>query len=135
WQGEDCDTRYETVMQRHGTADLPELMAKLGADHPREAVIVDPVGPAASLLPKLARAGVKVTAVNGNQVAQATAMFYDAVEHHTMRYRRNEALDRAIENATQRPIGDGGWAWSRKTSKLDITPLVSASLALWGSET
>jgi hypothetical protein len=36
----------------------------------------------------------------------------------------------AIRGATTRPLGDA-WAWSRKNSDVDITPLVSCTLAHW----
>jgi hypothetical protein len=34
--------------------------------------------------------------------------------------------------ARRRAIGDTGWGWSRKDSESDITPLTTATLALWG---
>jgi len=30
-------------------------------------------------------------------------------------------------------MGDGAWAWSRKNSMADISPLVAATLALWAA--
>ena len=36
-----------------------------------------------------------------------------------------------MKGATKRPLGDA-WAWSRKNSTVDISPLVAATLALWG---
>jgi hypothetical protein len=36
-----------------------------------------------------------------------------------------------LKGATQRPLGDR-WAWSRKNSSIDISPLVAVTLALWG---
>ena len=38
----------------------------------------------------------------------------------------------ALKGAVQRPLGDA-WAWSRKSSSIDICPLVAATLALWGA--
>ena len=35
----------------------------------------------------------------------------------------------AVRGAKERPLGDA-WAWSRKTSSVDISPLVAATLAL-----
>jgi hypothetical protein len=34
----------------------------------------------------------------------------------------------------KRRSGDA-WAWSRKNSSIDISPLVAVTLALWGVET
>ena len=42
---------------------------------------------------------------------------------------RNLTLRDAIRGAKSRPLGDQ-WAWSRKSSSVDISPLVAATLAL-----
>ena len=38
----------------------------------------------------------------------------------------------ALSVARKRPLA-GGWAWNRKDATSDITPVVAATLALWGS--
>jgi hypothetical protein len=53
--------------------------------------------------------------------------------------RGRAARDRSLANAAvagamTRPLGDA-WAWSRKNSTVDISPLVACTLALWGLET
>jgi len=40
----------------------------------------------------------------------------------------------ALRGAQQRNLGDA-WAWSRKSSAVDICPLVASTLALWASQT
>jgi hypothetical protein len=40
-------------------------------------------------------------------------------------------LDSAIKGAAKRTLGEA-WAWSRKSSDVDISPLVSVTLAFWG---
>jgi hypothetical protein len=40
-------------------------------------------------------------------------------------------LNTAVAAARKRAVGDA-WAWHRKDSTTDITPLVAATLALWG---
>jgi hypothetical protein len=42
------------------------------------------------------------------------------------------ALTAAVRGASRRPMGDA-WAWSRKNSLVDISPLVAVTLALWGT--
>ncbi len=134
WQGEDGLPRVDVIERRDGTAGVPERLAELVTRHSAQGVISDPAGPAASLLPELERLGVEVTLVTATQHAQAAGLFFDAVEQRTLRYRRTKALDVAVENAVKRPLGDAGWAWSRKSSRVDISPLVSVTLALWGSQ-
>ena len=38
-------------------------------------------------------------------------------------------LAAALAGAQQRPLGDA-WAWSRKSSRVNIAPLIAATLAL-----
>jgi hypothetical protein len=38
----------------------------------------------------------------------------------------------AIQGAVKRQVGES-WAWSRRSSAVDISPLVAATLALWKS--
>jgi hypothetical protein len=42
-------------------------------------------------------------------------------------------LTAAVENARQRQVGDGAWAWARRTSRGNIAPLVASTLAVWGT--
>jgi hypothetical protein len=61
-------------------------------------------------------------------------MLYDAVAQRTLRHLGQPELSDAIAGGVKRPLGDL-WAWSRKSSAVDISPLVAATLALWGAST
>jgi hypothetical protein len=39
-------------------------------------------------------------------------------------------LDSAVAGAVRRNVGDA-WAWGRRTSDIDISPLVAVTLAAW----
>ena len=43
-----------------------------------------------------------------------------------LRHTDQAVLNAAVAGATRRPYGDA-WAWSRKSSSVDISPLVAAS--------
>ena len=58
-------------------------------------------------------------------------MFYDGVEAGTLNHLNVPALNAAVAGAVKRPLGER-WAWSRKDSSVDITPLVASTLALYG---
>ena len=45
-----------------------------------------------------------------------------------------QRLTLALSAASKRPLLDR-WAWNRKTASSDITPVVAATLALWGART
>lgn len=87
--------------------------------------------PASSLVPELVEAGVTVTEVTNSQNARACGMFVDRLNDHGFVHRGDIALRDAISNAYARDYGDL-WMWSRKKSTgVDISPLIAATVALW----
>ena len=99
------------------------------------AVVIDGKSPAAALVDELKRRRVRgVTVTDHKDMADACAWFYQAVMERTMRHTGQPQLDAALAGASKRTLGDR-WAWNRKTAAADITPLVAATLALWGVQT
>jgi hypothetical protein len=72
-----------------------------------------------------------ITALTPRQLTTACAQLLDAVTTRAVRHRGDTALDRAAAAAARRTTGDG-WAWSRRSSSADVSPLLAASLALYG---
>lgn len=95
------------------------LIAKFGG-----AVIRDASGPAGAL-----NGFTKVHDMRAGDVVKACGAMYDAITEQTVRFRTHPSLDAAAAGAVKRQSGDT-WAWSRKASKNDITPLMAATLAL-----
>jgi hypothetical protein len=54
------------------------------------------------------------------------------VSERTVRHLGSLELRAAIHGAATRPLGDA-WAWSRKGSSVNISPLVSSTIALWAA--
>jgi hypothetical protein len=94
--------------------------------------VVDGSGPAGSLIPDLERAGITVHPVTAREMIDACGWFYDGVMGGTIRIRKNPRLDEAAAGAAKRQVGDA-WAWTRKNASADISPLVAATLAIWGA--
>lgn len=94
--------------------------------------------PVSSLVDDLEDAGVEVIHWDG---AEGTSELYDRIrsadptEDGTpgVYHRAQPALDTAAANAATRPVGDT-WAWDRRKSPVDISPLVAATGALWALE-
>ena len=113
---------------------LDQLDAKENRNKLR-AALYDGKSPAAALVDELKRRRVRgVTVTDHNDMADACAWFYQAVMERTMRHTGQPQLDAALAGASKRTLGDR-WAWNRKTAAADITPLVAATLALWGVQT
>jgi hypothetical protein len=69
-----------------------------------------------------------------HEVAQATGQFIDAVREKRLRHVGQPELTSAVANAKTRPLADAV-AWGRKQSDVDISPLVSVTLARWAYTT
>lgn len=129
----DGRPHVEVVDRRSGTGWIVDRLVELHERHKPSAVVCDDAGPAASLVSRLEQAGVEVRTVNAKEYAHACGLFYDSVEQKSLRHLATTELRDAIKGATSRTLGEA-WAWSRKNSGVDISPLVAITLALWGSQ-
>ena len=121
---------FEIIERRRGTSWVPEYLAGMVTKWQPAAVICDGAGPAASLLGQLAALGVEVEVVTAKEYAQACGVFYDACEESKARHLGTPEMVAALKGAAKRSLGDA-WAWSRKSSTVDISPLVACTLAYW----
>jgi hypothetical protein len=116
---------------RQGTGWAAKRVAEMveHADGDILEVVCDAVGPAASLVVPLDELGVKVQTVSSSEHGQACGRLVDLVAERGLVHLGSKELREAILGASTRPLNDA-WAWSRKNSRVDISPLVSATLAL-----
>jgi hypothetical protein len=138
----------EVTDHRAKTSWMVERLVELAGRWPNCGVVVDGAGQAGSLLAPLEEAGfvatnaaakppdgVALVKPTAQQAAQACGHFYElAVDAKTLRHLGQPELAVALAGAQQRPLGDA-WAWARKTSSVDISPLVAVTLAAWGHAT
>jgi hypothetical protein len=124
-------THVEVVDHRPGVlwvaGRLAELVARWGAPPP----LVDPAGPAGGLLHEFEARGVTVAPVSPADGARACGALFDAVSAGQVRHLDQVPLSVALDGATRRTVGDA-WRWSRRSSAVDIAPLVAVTLAHWG---
>ncbi len=132
----------KVVDHRPGTHWVVERIVDLVGAYKVCAVVLDPAGPAGSLIPELKRAGIKVkqklgaghlVTVGAREMAQACGAFVDDIEpaKDALRHCGQDNLTDALRDADTRPLADA-WAWSRKHSGGDITPVVAVTLAAHG---
>lgn len=124
----------EIADRRPGTAWVISRCIELWDRYDPITFVIDAVGPAAGLIPDLESSGIRVETTQSRQMAQACARFYDAVTNRKVLHTGQVDLTTAVAGASTRKLGDA-WAWSRSSSSVDISPLVSATLALWGATT
>jgi hypothetical protein len=87
--------------------------------------------PAASFIGPFREQGVEVVEVSAAEHAQALGQFLDACANDGLRHRGGAMLAAAVRGALVRTSGDVD-VWARRTSKVDITPLVAVTLAVGG---
>lgn len=136
----------EVVDMRHGTDWLVERLVELKARWNPVAFALDTKGPAGSLLLELDDAGIKLptkgedgkrTPQRGdlivpttNEVAAACGSLADAITNAKVHHIDQLELNSAVGGVTTRPLGDA-YAWGRRTSSVNISPLVAVTLARW----
>lgn len=100
----------------------------------RTRVVVDGMSPAASMIPALRAAGVKVITGNSADMARACGLTLSDLEAGRLTHADQEALNEAREDARKRAIGTaGGWGYDRKDPSVNIAPLVAVTLARLGA--
>jgi hypothetical protein len=128
----DRRVHVEVVEHRPGTEWIADRLLELDrAWHPWP-VIIDPAGPAGSLLVDLAALGVRTETVSARDYAAACGQFYDAVvgARPGVAHLDQPVLNVAVGGARKRVLGDA-WAWARKVGG-DVSPLVAVTLARYG---
>jgi hypothetical protein len=130
--GKRTDTlgHVEVVDRRKGTGWVVNRLVDLAGRHSDAEFVCAGNSPAASLLPACKDAGLTVEVIGPQEHAQACGLFFDTVDQGGLRHLGTPELAAAIRGAAKRPLGDA-WLWSRKSSAVDITPLVASTLAFW----
>lgn len=123
--------QVQVVEHRPGQAWAVDRLAELARAHASCAVVVDPRSTAGALTADLAAKGVEAVLMSSQDVAQACTQFYNAAVERQLRHLGQLELTDALMGATKREL-EASWAWNRKNLTIDLTPLVSATNALWG---
>ena len=122
------------VDHQPGTDWVVPRMVQLLARWPGMKVAIASGSAAESLVPALQAAGIELIFVKGNDVAAACGLFFDLFTTKGLRHLGQQALTSALLTARKAvEDGEGAWRWGRKRSSADITPLYSATLALWAA--
>jgi phage terminase large subunit-like protein len=127
----DSRTHVEVVDRLTSVADAVTVLAKLHQVHKRP-VHLDPRSAASALIPDLLAAKVKVVEISTTDLMAACAQLQQLVKDGLVRHRGQIPLDQAVQGAAVRTIGEG-WAWTRRISTVDISPLVAVTLAAWAA--
>lgn len=121
----------EGIENKAGTGWVLPRVIHLVRTHGIKTVVLDAAGPAATLIDDLHRAKIKVATTQARDMAIACGLFMDAINDETLVHLNQPYLNIAVAQVRKRRLGDA-FAWARSSATADITPLVAATLALWG---
>lgn len=119
----------EVLRAAKGTDWLPQYLLTMQERHNPEVIIADSFGPAGSVVQKVQDAGVDLQLTTTSEYTAACGRLVDCINERQLRHLGTDELRAALKGAKPRAVGDA-WAWSRKNSSVDISPLVAATLAL-----
>jgi hypothetical protein len=125
---EDGLRHVEVLEHKSGTRWVLDYLKERVERHDCGPVLFAANSPAAALKKGLVESGIPFEEVSGPDFAQACGSFVDDVVEGELRHRVDLSLAAAVRGAAKRPLGDS-WAWSRKNSAVDISPLVACTLA------
>lgn len=135
----------EVVEHRPGTDWVVPRLVQLRTRWNPVAIGLDAGGPANSLMIDLDKAGIAfpeesdkhrhgdLAVPSTRDVAAGCGAFVDAARQKIFRHLDQASLNVALAGAVTRPVADA-WAWGRKVSTVDISPLCAATLARWAYE-
>lgn len=130
----DGVVHVELLEQRSGFAWVAGYIRKLLDSNKQIRAVVMDVGSSSRILSDdFTRAKIFPTHPQVLDIGMSTVAFVDGINNGTIIHIGQVQMEIARAGARKRPLGDTGlWAWSRKTSITDITPIEAATLAVWG---
>jgi hypothetical protein len=131
FRGPDDVLSVEVVQRRAGTRWVVPELVRLVEQHEPVAVLCGAASPAEALEFQCAEHDLDVQVVKVSDHALACALLAQTVADRKLRHLGDDGLRAALKGAARKPHGEG-WLWSRRHSAVDISPLVAATLALWG---
>lgn len=130
---EDGRILTELIEHRPGVDWMAEALRELTRARVFHGLLVDPKGPINSVIPDIERVALaKIEAIEAEAMTAACGRYLDGIVNATVRHLGQQALDAAVEGAARRQLLDS-WAFARRTSTADISPLVSCVLAHWAA--
>lgn len=123
----------EVIAQRAGTEWVAKFVSQQLDFTPDALVLQGRGAPASSLIEYIEQEGVEVTPCQGNDLTASGGQFSDRVMNETVRFREQESLRLALDDAVKKYLGEV-WVWNRAKSPVDVAPLCAVTMALWGLE-
>ena len=126
----DGRRHLEVVEYRSGTGWVLARLKELRKST-RGKIVIARGSPAFALVPDLMAARVPLELLSDAELAQGCSNLEADLraERPDVVHTGDPIFERAVQGASSRAHGDGGWLWVRKTSAADICPIVGATVA------
>ncbi len=130
---DDGSIHSEVLAHGPGLSWVADKIGQLTRQHKVSELFVDPTGPIGQVVPDILNTSMAtLTTVDARTMAHACGRYHQALLDGVAKHRGQDMLDAAVAGAAKRVLEDG-WAWKRRTSTADISPLVAVTLAHWGA--
>lgn len=96
-------------------------------------VVMDTAGHVSFVAQQFQAANIEPSLIGAREMTAACASLVDTLKRRHVFHIDQAELNSAVAGASKRGLGDA-WAWSRKSSSVDISPLVAVTLAAWGAQ-
>lgn len=132
----DGRQHLEVIENRRGTGWAAARLNELVDTYDPCCVVLDPDSPAGILRPELEQLGVEVSPVTAREMSHAYTSFVNEAnaKDKPLVHLGQDVLDTAVKGAVQADRGDGLVKFIRKSSSIDISPLVAVVLAKRGRD-
>jgi len=127
----------EVIDARPGTAWAAPVIAAVSRAQAPAPVVIDNVGPSATLYDEVAALDVELQKITARDVSAGTEDMLSRIRARdatgpapTVRFRTDDAVAAELRGAATRTMGDTGTAWARRRSNVPIPRIEAASLAV-----
>ena len=125
------DIHVELLCNDPGIGWVADKIGELTRKHRVQSLRYDSTGPARLIIPDIKlKSMANLIETDSRAMVDACGRFHQAALDCTVHHRNQVQLTRAVEGAATRVLEDA-WAWKRRTSTADISPLVACTLAHW----
>lgn len=123
------DSTIEVLDHKPGTGWVTDRLTYLCDNYDVTSVAYDVRSPAGVLQRYIDAAGIYTLEMSLADGANAAAGMVNAARTGNLHHVPDLTLTTAVNGARRRSVGDGAWSFSRRTSPVDVSPLIAASYA------
>ena len=114
-----------------GTSELVDWLVERFEKWGPVSLALDASSPAGTLILPLEDRGIPVTQLNTREFLSACGLFHDAVISQKLVHNGQPGMQVSLEGATRKWINDV-WLWQRRNERVDMSPVIAATLAHYG---